>query len=213
MADEVDNRPNSQKDLELRLKAGHDPKKFAALLAERDGLADGGPVSYAVEGNDTSSYIGVGHEYATYSTDNEKPLRGDGGPEEDAVDLLTTPLRVNRIEVPVEASTIVGTGSTDPVVYSETSGEVWKTEVLTGEATPTTVKDVEALEVTDDEGNKKATLEVKDAEGAGAVLGTQVKPSDAGNNPEPQGAESAGKTTVTPPQPTATPDAKNRPAK
>lgn len=175
-----DNRPNSQKDLELRLKAGHDPKKFAELAAERDGLNSSTQTSFAVEGNDTSAYIGVSPEYATYSDSAFKPMRGDGGPEEEAVDKNTVNLRVNKIVKPVESQQVEGVGSTDPLIYSETSGSVWKTEVVEGEDAPTTVEEAKKLKA-------------KDAPNAGAVIGTGVKFKEAAKTPAPQG------TTPTPP--------------
>lgn len=193
MADEIDDRPNSQKDLELRLKAGHDPRKFAALAAERDGLTSGGPVSFAVEDNDTSEYLGVSPEYATYANETERPLLPTEGVERDLHDKLTQPLRVAQIEVPVESSQIVGVGSSDPLIYSETSGETWPTEVLKGEAAPTTVEDVESLKVTTPEGEDDKTLTVEDAPLPGKVLGTYVKPVGESDVAGPQGSESAGK--------------------
>lgn len=71
MADEkyVTTKPTTQLDLEARREANYQ------RAAEVTGDA-GSP--YAVEGNDTTAYLGVDTDRRTYASDTEKPLKGDG---------------------------------------------------------------------------------------------------------------------------------------
>lgn len=192
-----DNRPNSQKDLELRLAAGHDPKKFAAAAAAADTEAQA--VSYAVEGNDTSGYIGVSPEYATYANDTEKPLQAEEGVESDLEDNLTQPTRVNKITQEVANRQIEGVGSTDPLIYSETSGSVFETQEVKADKAPTKVEEL-------------SSLSTSTSERDGAVETDAVKPASAPTSQAaPQGADTPGKTGNTP-QPNAAPVPQTPPA-
>lgn len=148
--EQVDNRPNSQKDLERRMAADFSPKKLADEARDKE-LKDGTIVSYAVEGNDTSGYIGVSPEYATYANETEAPLRATEGVEAEATEALTQPLRQAKVKPSYEGKQITGVGSTNPVIYSEVSGEDYKTEVVTvkGGKEPKTVEDVEKLSASD----------------------------------------------------------------
>lgn len=177
-----DNRPRSQVDLEQRLAADFSPRKMGEQLSEQEKL--GTPVSYAVEGNDTSGYIGVSPEYMTYASATEAPLQGTEGAEAQAGYLQTQPLRQVKTEKVEEGKQITGVGSSDPVIYSEVSGEIFKTEQVTvkdGEE-PDTVEDVEKLKA-------------KDAPVAGAKVVPAAAPKNAGRNRAPQGTDSGDKTT------------------
>lgn len=183
--DKVDNRPNSQKDLELRLAGGHRPSEIAKLADERD--RTGAPVTYAVEGNDTSGYIGVSPEYATYANETEAPLQGTEGVEAEAGARLTQPLRQVDTEARYEGKQITGVGSKDPVLYSEVSGDIYQTEKVkvTEGKEPSTVEDVEKLNA-------------KPAKTDGAVVTPAAKPASApAGNPAPQGTSSGDKASTT----------------
>lgn len=64
-------KPSTQVDFEERL---------AKENAAKGDATDAGR-SFAVEGNDTSKFVGVSPEYATYANDTEAPLRGEDGAE------------------------------------------------------------------------------------------------------------------------------------
>jgi len=67
-------RPTTQLDLEAR---------FAAEENDGGDEEDAGR-EYAVEGNDTSAYIGVDREYMTYAEDTHKPMLAEEGVEQEA---------------------------------------------------------------------------------------------------------------------------------
>jgi hypothetical protein len=75
MAEETPTRwpSNAELDLEARRKAAD----------ESQGEAGDVYAPFAVEGNDTSAYVGVSPEYMTYSNETEKPLRAEEGVEAD----------------------------------------------------------------------------------------------------------------------------------
>lgn len=187
MAEEekVDNRPNSQKDLELRLAGGHRPSEIAKLADERD--RTGAPVSFAVEGNDTSGYVGVSPEYMTYANETEAPLQGAEGIEAEAGYRLTQPLRQVTTEASRESKQITGVGSKDPVLYAEVSGDIYKTEqvTVTEGKEPTTVEE-------------EGKLDAKLAKTDGAVVTPAAKPAGAPDGTSaPQGASSGDKASST----------------
>jgi hypothetical protein len=133
-ADEVDdNRPTSQRDLEQRLE-----KDFKSDLSTPDGPVESEDAvrdpeqvyaPYAVEGNDTSAYVGVSPEYMTYSDDTQKPLNAEEGPEADAEELARKGSAVGS-NGPVESNPTLGGGSNAELVYSATSGEDWTAETV-----------------------------------------------------------------------------------
>lgn len=67
----MEQKPSTQVDFEERLAKENAPK----------GETPGEGRSFAVEGNDTSKYVGVSPEYKTYANDTEAPLRGEDGAE------------------------------------------------------------------------------------------------------------------------------------
>lgn len=81
---------------------------------------------YAVNGNDTSAYVGVSPEYMTYANETEKPLRAASGVEKEREDAALA-------DVPVVAQAAVskldgnhatqGGGSSTDLVYTQHSGE------------------------------------------------------------------------------------------
>lgn len=78
---------------------------------------------YAVEGNDTSAYVGVSAEYMTYANETDRPFRAESGTEkvrEEAALSNPTPVRVGTT---LEGEQTQGQGSTGETVYTATSGE------------------------------------------------------------------------------------------
>lgn len=134
-------KPTSQLDLERRRKVDHDPKKLAQSYAD-ESAADGR--EYATEDTDDSNYVGVSPEYMTHANDTEKPLRGDEGVEAEIEDeLFASAPPVNKTEAVVESNQIAGTGSTDPLLYPSTSGQVYSQDEFKAEGAdkvPTTVE-------------------------------------------------------------------------
>src|SRR6059058_127963 len=76
-------KSTAQVDLEQRLSNDN-----ASPLARIEGSGNTNEVNapYAVEGNDTSGYVGVSPEYMTYANDTEKPLTADEGVEADLLE-------------------------------------------------------------------------------------------------------------------------------
>lgn len=105
---------NAELDLQRRL----DEEKQQAGEAPSTGR------DVAVEGNDTSDYVGVSPEYMTYANETEKPLRADGGPEEVLEDRV-----LERVAGAVasterrEGKSTQGGGSVTPTLYAATSGD------------------------------------------------------------------------------------------
>lgn len=150
-----DNRPTSQKDLEARLEADFKP----AHLVNPKGFETVAP-PYAVEGNDTTGYVGVSPEYMTYADDRQKPFQGEGGVERQVEDDLFTAEPVAVVAAKHEGRQITGVGSTQPLIYPHTSGDVYRTEVreIKADDVPDTVEDAAKLE---DKGTKVGTTKAK----------------------------------------------------
>lgn len=90
----------AQRDLEERHAAGYLPVQVDNTkndVANPEVVNDG----YAVEGNDTSAYLGVSPEYMTYANETDQPRRATEGVEAEVLDHLQagTPT-VFRTEVP-----------------------------------------------------------------------------------------------------------------
>lgn len=78
MAEETPTRwpSNAELDLEARQKAAD----------QEQGEVGEVYAPFAVEGNDTSGYVGVSPEYMTYANETDKPLRSEEGVEKDLED-------------------------------------------------------------------------------------------------------------------------------
>jgi hypothetical protein len=93
------NKPTSLLDKEARMRAElaaqEGPKEDAPRATTwGDAVDDRGNVlsPYAVEDNDTSAYVGVNLEYATYANETERPYRAEEGTAERYFeDQLTSP--------------------------------------------------------------------------------------------------------------------------
>lgn len=63
----------AQVDLEARVASGNKSDRVLSTSDSYEKPESGDGRSYAVEGNDLTGYVGVSPEYATYSTDAQKP--------------------------------------------------------------------------------------------------------------------------------------------
>lgn len=107
-------RPTTQLDLEARQKRDNLP-----VTEQVDPNATNAP--YAVEGNDTSGYIGVDPDKMTYANDTEAPLRGTGAEDKVAKEQLSG-YAYGEDPKPKGEQTL-GSGSSAPLVGVTTSGE------------------------------------------------------------------------------------------
>lgn len=107
-------RPTTQVDLEARLERDNLPVK-----EQVDPNATNAP--YAVEGNDTSGYIGVDPDKMTYASDTEAPLSGDGAEDKVAKEQLSG--YAYGEDEKRKGEQTLGSGSSVPVVGVTTSGE------------------------------------------------------------------------------------------
>lgn len=82
---------------------------------------------YAVEGNDTSAYLGVSTEYMTYASETDRPMRAEGNVDDDPE--VAAEERYYETATPVlvlpavESQQTTGAGSLHETVYTATSGE------------------------------------------------------------------------------------------
>lgn len=85
--------------------------------------------AYAVEGNDTSQYIGVSPEYMTYANETEKPLAAEHGAEKVALEELQAAASTEITPAtPTEIEQTKGTVGTETVTTS-LSGSVLQAKV------------------------------------------------------------------------------------
>jgi hypothetical protein len=84
--------------------------------------------SYAVEGNDTSAYVGVDFDKMTYANDTEAPLKGDGWTDKAGDELLANYAYAKGYAEQVDHT--LGTGSSDPLVQVVTSGKKVEHQVV-----------------------------------------------------------------------------------
>jgi hypothetical protein len=129
------NKPTSLLDKEARMRAELAAKEGRKEDAPRatvwgDAVDERGNVlsPYAVEDNDTSAYVGVNPEYATYANETERPYRAEEGTAERYFeDQLTAPKKFAvggwRPVQPTE-----GGGSSVPLLYPDVSGEAYVNE-------------------------------------------------------------------------------------
>ena len=93
---------------------------------------------FAVEGNDTSGYVGVSPEYMTYASETEKPMRAKSGVEakreERALDSVPVVAAPATSDLDADTSTQGGGNSSD-LIYTASSGEKFtaKKAVAAGE--------------------------------------------------------------------------------
>lgn len=123
-------RPTSQVDLERRLEDDFGGGAVHPLDSDDDSV---NPTKqrdlFAVEGNDTSAYVGVSEEYRTYANETEKPYPFEGV-EGDAVALqLENQYAVSKPEV-VETEQTLGGGSRYETVMTHESGSGVQPEVV-----------------------------------------------------------------------------------
>lgn len=90
---------------------------------------DGNVLSpYVVEDNDTSAYVGVNPEYATYGTEQDRPYRaGEGTAERYFEDQITAPKKF-AVAAPFGSNQTEGGGSSVPLLYPDVSGEAYVNE-------------------------------------------------------------------------------------
>jgi hypothetical protein len=129
------NKPTSLLDKEVRMRAE---------LAAKDGPQEDAPRAtvwgdavdgrgnvlspYAVEDNDTSAYVGVNPEYATYANETERPFRAEEGTAERYFeDQLTSPKKF-AVGAGVQSQPTEGGGSSVPLLYPDVSGEGYVNE-------------------------------------------------------------------------------------
>lgn len=129
---EVDNRPTSQKDLEARLERDHLP---ADLLIDNTEDEVRNPekvvAPYAVEGNDTSGYLGVSHEYMTYANETEKPHTADEGPEAESLKRLQGGVANVRKTVGLKSEPATEVGVSDAeTLNTAASGEGYSAKLV-----------------------------------------------------------------------------------
>lgn len=129
------NKSTALLDKEARMRAElaalEGPKEDAPRASVwGDAVDDRGNVlsPYAVEGNDTSAYVGVNPEYATYANETEKPLRAEEGTAERYFeDQLTSPKKF-AVGAAVVSQPTEGGGSSVPLLYPDVSGEGYVNE-------------------------------------------------------------------------------------
>jgi hypothetical protein len=149
MAQDKDRSPSAAElDLERRRAEGHAPD----VTRRQDTLVTSPAEVYApfaVEGNDTSAYVGVSPEYMTYANDTEKPYRAEDGVEAEVeADVLDNPPLV-RVADEVSGEQTQGGGSTQESIYTATSGEGYQSKLAEvkvegeGDDAETTVTEVE----------------------------------------------------------------------
>lgn len=138
-------KPTTQTDLEARAKRDFKPE---ATTVDANAVND----PYAVEGNDTSAYVGVDPSYMTYASDTEKPLAAESGSEAKALDQLTSGLAYGEVTPSKENKQTVGSGSSVPLVTVATSGEDVSHEIVkpstTSAPTPSSTSANSASETT-----------------------------------------------------------------
>lgn len=123
------NESTAMRDKRLRMEAAQREETvrrgvFGQNVDERGNVL----APYAVEGNDTSAYVGVNHEYMTYANDTEKPLRAEeGSPERFFEDELLQP-RKFAVGGPTTSNPTEGGGSSVPLLYPDVSGENYVNE-------------------------------------------------------------------------------------
>jgi len=79
---------------------------------------------FAVEGNDTTNFVGVSPEYMTYAGVGGQPLRADGGVlAEVEGDIFDNPPVVKVAAPPAESTATQGAGTSSEPVYTATSGQ------------------------------------------------------------------------------------------
>lgn len=127
--DNEDRWPSAaERDLEAR--QDKDYKPGSALSTGRGEVSETN-APYAVEGNDTSAYVGVSPEYMTYANDTEKPLKAESGPQAELEKQLTSGFAVGKV-ADVKSKQTLGGGSLHETVYPATSGEDFTSEQTDG---------------------------------------------------------------------------------
>lgn len=125
------NKPASLLDKEARMRAEQAEQQAEGPRATVWGAVDerGNVLSpYAVEGNDTSAYVGVNPEYATYGTEQDRPYQaGEGSAERYFEDQLLSPKKF-AVAAPFNSKQTEGGGSSVPLLYPDVSGEAYVNE-------------------------------------------------------------------------------------
>jgi hypothetical protein len=131
------NKPTSLLDKEARMRAElaaqEGPKEDAPRATTwGDAVDDRGNVlsPYAVEDNDTSAYVGVNLEYATYANETERPYRAEEGTAERYFEDQLTPPKKFAVAAGVTSNPTEGGGSSVPLVYPDVSGAAYVNEPI-----------------------------------------------------------------------------------
>lgn len=171
-------------ELEARLKSGDVSSPIRRLESD---VAQPAEVyaPFAVEGNDTTDYVGVSPEYMTYASDTEKPSRAKAGAlkEAEAV-VLDNPTPVAAPKK-TEVQHTAGGGSSQELVYTATSGEGYAAQqVVVEDSEPVT-----------------ETAKTEENPGSPAATSTETKPGGT-VEPDSTAKEKAGETQTPPAPPT-----------
>lgn len=124
-------KPASQVDLEARLADDFGGGAPVSPLDSDDDAQNPTKQSdrFAVEGNDTSAYVGVSEEYRNYANETEKPYAFEGV-EGEAVDRQFDGMfAVGKAPV-VESENTLGGGSNFETVITHEAGEDFQPEVV-----------------------------------------------------------------------------------
>lgn len=119
----------AQRDLEQRHAAGYRP---VTVDNTKNEVANPEVVvaGYAVEGNDTSAYLGVSPEYMTYANEADAPYRATEGVEADVLDTLQAGVpTVFRTEVPEDSRPADVGGQGLENLNTAVSGEDYSSEL------------------------------------------------------------------------------------
>lgn len=156
--------------------------------------------AFAVEGNDTSAYIGVTQDRMTYANSTEQPLAAEDGTEKDREHrLLDQQVLVVPRPAQPEVKQTGGGGSSQEPVYTALSGESFSAEI----AKPPTTEKVDATETTagpaDDSGQVEVGVEggstgekVEEAQKDTNVAAAAASPAPSSLSGEGEDTESTG---------------------
>lgn len=120
----------AQRDLEQRHATGY---RQVEVDNTKDDVANPEVVNsqYAVEGNDTSGYLGVSEEYMTYANETDKPGTPEEGVEAEVLEHLQSGVPgVYKTEAPKDVLVAQVSGQRDQNLNTATSGESYSSTLV-----------------------------------------------------------------------------------
>lgn len=194
---------NDELDYQRRKEAGF--PGLGVPANESKGEVTALQTQFAVEGNDTSAYIGVTSDRMTYASETEQPLLAQGSTDSDAEvaredRVLSQEYLVAPSGPTPEGNQTGGGGSTQETLLTATSGEALSSEI----AKPPSTEKVPADEAapgtpTDDSGQvEKGTFEgstgetVSESEEDKTVVSASASPAPSGLSGEGENTEATG---------------------